>query len=61
MDRILRKEEVLRACGISKSTPYPMIPQGKFPRPVRLGQRSVGWKESEVEAWLQSRPRASQT
>jgi prophage regulatory protein len=23
-----------------------------FPRPVRLGERAVGWVEAEVEAWL---------
>src|SRR5262249_51397804 len=25
---------------------------GKFPRPVRIGLRAVGWRISEIEAWI---------
>ena len=30
---------------------------GQFPSPVELGPRSVRWIESEVHAWMASRPR----
>ena len=33
---------------------------GQFPKRVRLGQNRVGWLESDVQAWLQSRIDASQ-
>ena len=33
---------------------------GQFPKRVRLGQNRVGWLESDVLAWLQSRIDASQ-
>jgi hypothetical protein len=28
-----------------------------FPRPVLMGARAVAWREDEVRAWLESRPR----
>lgn len=34
---------------------YKIIGSGDFPRPVTLTTRSVGWIESEVSAWIQSK------
>jgi prophage regulatory protein len=31
-----------------------------FPRPVRLGVRAVGWRESDIVAWLASRKTTDQ-
>jgi prophage regulatory protein len=28
---------------------------GKFPKRVKLGENSVGWIESEIDAWLKAR------
>ena len=56
--RILRLPEVLRLCGMSKSLLYQMIGEGEFPAPVRIGQRSVGWRYGDVLSWLESRPTA---
>jgi prophage regulatory protein len=56
--KILRLIGVLDALGISKSTVYQWVADGKFPAPIRLGPRSVGWKQSDVEAWLESRQSA---
>lgn len=52
---ILRLPAVLYATGLSRSTIYLRVAEGTFPRPVRLGGRSVGWLESEVEEWVQAR------
>ena len=49
---ILRLPQVKTRVGLSRSSIYLAISQGKFPKPVRLGARSVGWLEAEVEAWL---------
>jgi len=35
-----------------------MIGRGEFPAPVKLGARAVGWRRSDIEAWLESRPAA---
>jgi len=61
---ILRLKHLKEKTGISRSTVYnKMNPDSKyydaeFPRPIRLGGSSVGWRESDVDAWLESRPRA---
>ena len=53
--RILRRPEVETATGLSRSTIYAMIAAGAFPRPIRLGKRAVGWPESAIAEWIESR------
>lgn len=47
---LLRLREVLRRVPVSRSTWYAGIAQGRFPRPVRLGARSVAWRASDIDA-----------
>ena len=47
---ILRRPAVQADSGYSKSTLYLLITQGLWPKPVRLGPRSVGWPAGEVRA-----------
>ena len=56
MDRILRGAEVDRLIGLSKSSRYELEKAGKFPRRRRLSDRASGYLESEIDAWIQSRP-----
>lgn len=49
---ILRLPAVKSRTGLSRSTLYLRISQGAFPKPISLGGRTVGWVESEIEAWL---------
>jgi prophage regulatory protein len=51
-EAILRLPQVKSRVGLSRSSIYVAISQGKFPRPVRLSARAVGWLESEIEAWV---------
>lgn len=53
--RVLRRREVERRVGHSRSTLYAWISQGRFPAPVRVGARTVAWVESEVSDWLRAR------
>ncbi|MBZ0090957.1 MAG: AlpA family phage regulatory protein [Sulfuricellaceae bacterium] len=56
---ILRRREVERRTGLSRTSLYERIAAGTFPRPVNLGGgQSVGWYEHEVETWISSLPRA---
>ncbi|NEX62465.1 helix-turn-helix transcriptional regulator [Noviherbaspirillum galbum] len=53
---ILRRKSVEERTGLSRSTIYQRICQGKFPRQVGLGgQRIVGWVESEIDRWIEER------
>ena len=58
-ERLMRRDEVLHLCGISKSTLDEMVRTGVFPRPVRINQRAVGWRVRDVLDWLASRPIAT--
>jgi prophage regulatory protein len=55
MERILRRPEVERLTGLARSTIYSWIDRGSFPGPVKLGERSVGWREGDVREWLEAR------
>jgi len=52
---ILRLPIVKARTGLSRSTIYLQAAEGKFPKPLSLGARAVGWLESDIEAWLASR------
>lgn len=49
---ILRLPLVKSRTGLSRSSIYLRIAQGTFPKQISLGKRTVGWIESEIEAWL---------
>lgn len=49
---ILRLPAVKARTGLSRSTIYLRISEGRFPKPVSLGGRAVGWVEAEVNEWL---------
>jgi len=52
---ILRLPAVKTSTGLSRSTIYLRIAEGRFPKPVSLGGRAVGWLEAEIQEWLQQR------
>lgn len=53
--RIFRLQDVITATGLSRSTLYKYIGEGAFPKPVSLGDRCVGWVDSEVHDWILAR------
>ena len=54
-DRILRLPAVCETVGLSKPTIHRMYRAKQFPQPVRLGAYSIGWRESQVQAWIAER------
>ncbi len=54
-----RFPEVRRRSGLSHSSIYAMISRGEFPKPVKLGARSVAWLDSEITGWISDRVQAS--
>ena len=53
--RIIRLKEVMDCTGLGRSTIYKYISEGSFPKSVSLGDRAVGWVESEVHDWILAR------
>jgi prophage regulatory protein len=47
--------------GLSRSTIYEAIGRDEFPPSISLGARAVGWLESDIDAWLETRVLASKT
>ena len=52
---IQRLPEVLKRTGLSRSTVYSLIQQGKFPKQIKLSQRAVGWPDSVITEWIERR------
>ena len=57
MNTIIRKPRVAEKTGCSGRTIDRMEAAGRFPQSVQLGSNSVEWYESEVDSWIESRPR----
>ncbi|TAL82844.1 MAG: AlpA family phage regulatory protein [Rhodanobacter sp.] len=52
-DRLLRLPQVLPLAGVSKSTWWKLVREGRAPQAVRLGDRCTAWRASEVAAWIE--------
>lgn len=50
--RVLRRGDLKAATGLSPSSIYRLIKEGKFPAAVPLGAKAVGWLRTDVENWL---------
>jgi prophage regulatory protein len=51
-DRLIKIDEVLKRTAMGKTKLYRMLKDGEFPKPVRLGSRSVAWRESTIDRWI---------
>lgn len=58
MDQVMRMKGIVKKIGLCRATIYAMINRGNFPRPICIGERATGWRESELEAWLARRSAA---
>ena len=54
-DQILRANEVHELTGLSLTTIWRLERKGGFPARLPLSAGSVGWRKSEIVAWIKSR------
>ena len=54
---LLTLREVIELTHVPRTTIYDLMKTGKFPRPVRVGRRSVRWIASEIYRWIDDLPR----
>lgn len=61
-DRILMPWDLRPVKGIDyhRDTLRKMVKAGTFPAPVQLSPYRVGWRESDIDGWLASRPVVAQ-
>ena len=55
LDRIVRMHELVSMLGISRSLIYRLISLNKFPAQVKLSERTVGWRLSAIEKWIEAK------
>ncbi len=53
--RFLRLPEVQQRTGLKRSTIYIKLAAGTFPKPVKLGERGIGWVSKEIDQWIAER------
>ncbi|WP_420448614.1 helix-turn-helix transcriptional regulator [Candidatus Palauibacter sp.] len=53
--RFIRASEIAARLGVARSTIYGWVEVGRFPPPIHLGPRVVGWIRSEFDAWVHNR------
>jgi prophage regulatory protein len=56
-DRIVRETDRRYITSISRTQAWKLEKQGLFPKRVRLSNRSIGWKLSELLEWVNTQPR----
>jgi prophage regulatory protein len=57
MTVLINLNRVRELTSLGKSTIYRMIAENKFPRPVKLTERRVAWRETDLISWLEDRAR----
>ena len=51
-DRLITDKEVAHLIGASRSWPWKLVQDGKFPEPIRLSSRCTRWRLSDVRKWM---------
>jgi prophage regulatory protein len=54
-EKILRFRAVKERTGFSRSSIYLKMAEGGFPHSISLGSRSIGWLQSDIDAWINER------
>lgn len=51
-DRLIADREVAHLIGASRSWPWKLARDGRFPQPIKLSARCTRWRLSDVRAWM---------
>jgi len=52
-NKIIRLPAVKAKTGLSRSSIYLRMSKDKFPKSISLGERAIGWLESDIEQWIE--------
>jgi prophage regulatory protein len=55
IQNILRRPEVQKSTGYSCPSLYRLMAKGRFPKPIQLGPKAVGWLETDILEWQRAR------
>lgn len=54
MERIIRPNDLAERLSISIPTLYRKMKEPDFPDKIRLSKQAIGFRESEIDEWLNS-------
>lgn len=57
--KILSRVEIMKLLGVSEVTLWRMTREGRFPKPIEISPRRIGWPEEVVRAWIDERMEAA--
>lgn len=52
---LIRLRQVMARTGMSRSTIYAYIKDGRFPPPIAISERCVAWVEIDIDRWIEDR------
>ena len=55
--QILNAQQVIQITNLSRVTIWRMERAGKFPQRINISPNRVGWREDDINEWIESRPR----
>ena len=53
--KVLKIKQVAAEINVSVPQVYKLVSLGRFPKPIKLGERGSGWLVTEIDAWLKTR------
>ena len=56
--RLMSMRDVVALTTYARPSIYRLIAQGRFPRPLKLGETKIAFRADDIESWLASRPMA---
>ena len=54
MERLLRVKQVAEQLGVSKSTVWNLVAQGRLVKPKKITPSTSAWKESDIQEFIES-------
>jgi prophage regulatory protein len=54
-EKLYRVKDLLTQIRMSRSSIWAGVKAGTFPKPIRIGSRSVAWTQQQLDDWLASR------
>jgi prophage regulatory protein len=52
---LIRARELVKEIGLSRTTIWREVREGRLAQPVALSRRCVGWRSEDIDAWKASR------
>ncbi|AXX46524.1 DNA-binding protein [Acinetobacter baumannii] len=53
--RLISRKQVEQITSLSRSSIYLLMSQGRFPKPIQIGDQRVAWVIDEINEWVEDR------